>query len=74
MQNFVKNVSAVSHVMRLAVALLFLMYLINIDSSRLVTSMFILEMICLIFGLIYFLHEIYHSFHAFQTRGYSCPT
>jgi len=74
MQNFVKNVSAASHVMRLAVALLFLVYPINIAPSRLASSMAILAMICLIFRLSCFLRKIYHSIHTFQTRGYLCPT
>jgi|GEM_PF-3774424 len=74
MRNIFENVSAVSRLTQLAAALLFLVYPINIDASQLVSAMPILTMTCLIFGLICFLREIYHSIHAFQTRGYLCLT
>jgi membrane protein YdbS with pleckstrin-like domain len=49
---------------------LFVGYQLNLDPSRLVSSMFILTMICLIFGLTCFLREIYLSIHAFQIRNH----
>jgi hypothetical protein len=45
---------------------LFVSYEIRIDSSHLVSILFILAMICLILGLMCFLREIYLSIHSFQ--------
>lgn len=52
----------------IVIGTLFLGYQINIDLSRLVSPMFILTMVCLTFGLICFLREIYLSIHTFELK------